>query len=195
MVRASRAASAWVAATSSGSTIWRRSVADSASMREAPSRRPRPSAALSPSPSVSPLDMIGKAERFLRDMRFGKPPRRMRGWRPARPKALAAAACRSPRQKASKISSKRSQSECVAQNSARSAGLSDVGAQRGGRREHGERIAGFGKADAEAVVAQRTRETGEPARAPRRPTAFRRHRRTRGCRRCASRLRCGTAAV
>ena len=111
----------------------------------------------------APLDAIGQAERFLRHVRFGKPPRAGARFAPGAPVSTWRWRMPSPRQNASKISSKRSQSECVAQNSARNAGLSEVGRQRGRRSQHGERVAGFGKADAEAVVAQGAGEAGEAA--------------------------------
>ena len=68
-----------------------------------------------------------------------------------------------PCQNASKISSKRSQSECVAQNSARNAGLSDEGRTAAGEARTASASLRFGQADLEAVVAQGAGEAGEPA--------------------------------
>ena len=131
IVRASRAASARVAATSSGSAMWRRSVTDKTSVRDAPSRRPRPSAVCSAPSSLR------------RSIRSGRPSAscgtcacasRRAGARlaPGAPDKICRCRMPSPRQYASKISSKRSQSEWVAQNSARSAGFSDVGRSAAG---------------------------------------------------------------
>ena len=116
------------ARSSSGSTMWRRSVVGEVlgargafAAAAAVGRRRRRRA-------VAPLDMVGQRRCVLRRL----PP-----WRGAaaaarlsRRRARRASArwrMPRPRQKASKISSNRSQSEWVAQNSARSAGFSDDG--------------------------------------------------------------------
>ena len=67
-----------------------------------------------------------------------------------------------PRHQASKISSKRSQSERVAQNKARNAGLSDDGRVAAGDASTATRVAALGQPDLEAVVAQRAREARQP---------------------------------
>src|SRR5215813_13206122 len=119
ITRARRTASAWARATSAGSTVARFSTPD------APSRRPRPSPATTPSASfrrsvrsgrpASPCDGVGSARRRGREAPAAWTSAIVRAWRMWRPS-----------QNASKISSKRSQSEWVAQKSARSAGLSDA---------------------------------------------------------------------
>src|SRR5499427_10863473 len=131
ITRARRTASAWARATSAGSTMWRMSTVARFSTPDAPSRRPRPSLDASASPS------------WRRSVLSGRPALPWDGAGSARRRGGAGPACGAPTrmrasrmwlpsQNASKISSKRSQSEWVAQKSARSAGLSDAARAPGG---------------------------------------------------------------
>ncbi len=150
--------------------MWRRSVVARFSAREAPSRRPRPAPRVV-APRAAPLDVIRQA-----DVSCAPPPwRRGAAGLAVRCRAaehLRAGACRARARSASKISSNFSQSEWVAQNSARSAGLQRRRPRRRGRRQDRQRVARLGEADLEAVVAQRADEARQapPRRAP--PIAF-----------------------
>ena len=167
MRRASRSASAWTFAVSSGSTMWRMSRLASACGGEAASRRSPLVDAPPASSSRAPLS-FGSRRRFAaqtarqrlaaRRACAGRPP--ARGWMrrmptPARRRRTAHRSAASPSR--------------VAQNSARSAALQQRGPPAGGRRQHGERVAAFGEADGEAVVARKAAKAAslaQPARDP-----------------------------
>ncbi len=105
--------------------MWRRSVVERFCADDAPSRRPRPSpaalASLSLRRSMRSRSPRASSGTCASASFFGERPLACE-W----PAKVCLCRIPSPHQNASKISSKRSQSECVAQNSARNAGISDA---------------------------------------------------------------------
>ena len=142
---------------------------------EAPSRRPRPSAAAS-----SPLSALRRDRAGPRRLARRRPrPMRRSGALPAGMPGQASArgACRARARTRRKISSNRSQSERVAQNSARNAGLSDDGRAAAGE----ARIASASRVSARPTVKPLSRSVrAKPASRWRRRCAERSRHRHRG---------------
>ena len=111
---------------------------------------------------AAPLDMIGKSERLLRHVRLGEPPRRRmaRLWRARNDLPLAHVAAQ-PERVENLVETLPIGMRGAEQRAQRR--LERRGSDRSGRREDRERVAGFGKADLETVVAQGTGKAGEPA--------------------------------
>jgi hypothetical protein len=110
---------------------------------------------------AAPLDPVRQAERFLRHMRFGKfPRRRVAGAGNAGEDLPLPHVAALPEGVENFVETLPVGMGGAEQRTQRR--FERCGAERGGRRQHLQRIARLGEPDAIAVVAQRARKAGEP---------------------------------
>ncbi len=111
---------------------------------------------------AAPLDMIGKSERLLRHVRLGEPPgRRVACLRRARNDLPLAHVAALPERVENLVEALPIGMRGAEQRAQRR--LERRGPDRGRRSQDRERVAGFGQAGLEAVVAQGAGKAGEPA--------------------------------